>query len=165
VVSVGVRANLILGDGACGGLSLGLIHGRTRTSIDVHGGVSSCQNDGHDLSRTVFPAPEKRKVGGSTPPLTTTIDLREIALTCGYVAHALPLAMRLNAGRSGLLRLSAPNTRPSCRSPLAAVIIVVIAKRFVYPSPGYRIVAVNTLGVDLEQDGNSAPGSAILRTK
>jgi hypothetical protein len=83
VVSVGVRANLILGDGACGGLSLGLIHGRTRTSIDVHGGVSSCQNDGHDLSRTVFPAPEKRKVGGSTPPLTAT-------LSSPYAAAHLP---------------------------------------------------------------------------
>jgi hypothetical protein len=66
--------------------------------------------------------------------------------------------MQLNAGTSGLMRLSAPIRAQVYRSPLT--IVIVIAKRFVCPPPGYRVIAVNALGVDLEQDDNAVSGPA-----
>jgi hypothetical protein len=47
-----------------------------------HGWPLSTVNDSHDRADTVFPAPEKRKVGGSTPPLTTPSDLRRCLVHC-----------------------------------------------------------------------------------
>jgi hypothetical protein len=52
-----------------------------------------------------------------------------------------------------VVRLGAPNTRPSSRSPLTTVIL--IAERFVDAPPGDRILAVDALGVDLEQYGDA----------
>jgi len=49
-----------------------LIHLRTPTSIDVYRRSLSRQVDDRGRSCTVILAPEKRKVGGSTPPLTTS---------------------------------------------------------------------------------------------
>ena len=48
-----------------------LIHLRTPMPIGVHHRSLSSQRDLYDRSCTVILNPEKRKVGGSTPPLTT----------------------------------------------------------------------------------------------
>jgi len=53
-----------------------LIHPRTSASISVYDGSLSRQADHSGQSCTVIRNPEKRKVGGSTPPLTTTSSRR-----------------------------------------------------------------------------------------
>src|SRR5262249_60004750 len=57
--------------GPYGSLILSLIHPRTPASIGVYRRSLSRQVDHHGRSCTVIPHPEKRKVGGSTPPPTT----------------------------------------------------------------------------------------------
>src|SRR6185437_14618252 len=51
-----------------------LIHPRTPASIGVHRSFLSRHVDLRGRSCTVIRNPEKRKVGGSTPPLTTTFS-------------------------------------------------------------------------------------------
>jgi len=58
-----------------------LIHLRTPASIGVHHSSLSRQGDLRGQSCMVILNPEKRKAGGSTPPLTTTSDLRQRALS------------------------------------------------------------------------------------
>jgi hypothetical protein len=58
-------------------LILSLIHLRTPASIGVHPMPLSRQTDLHGQSWTVVLNPEKRKVGGSTPPLTTPCEQRK----------------------------------------------------------------------------------------
>jgi hypothetical protein len=57
-----------------GSLISSLIHPSTPASIGVYRSPLSRQRDLPGRSRAVFLNPEKRKVGGSTPPLTTTSD-------------------------------------------------------------------------------------------
>ena len=67
------------GRGAGRGLICSLIHLRASASISGADRALSTVIDGDDRTATVFPAPEKRKVGGSTPPLTTkTHELRKL---------------------------------------------------------------------------------------
>jgi hypothetical protein len=53
------------------GLICGLVYASARESIRGHRVPLTTRNDGRGRAETVIRAPEKRKVGGSTPPLTT----------------------------------------------------------------------------------------------
>ena len=56
-----------------GGLIFGLIHPRSPTFIGIQINLATQVVNVNDIRRTVIPTPENRKVGGSTPPLATTL--------------------------------------------------------------------------------------------
>jgi len=70
----GVAVNLV-GD-ACRSLISSVIHVCALSSIGGHYAMLTCWNDGGGRGQTVIRAPEKRKVGDSTPPLTTHSEQR-----------------------------------------------------------------------------------------
>jgi hypothetical protein len=62
-----------------------LIHPRTTASLGMHRSSLSRQRDHYGRACTMILAPEKRKVGGSTPPLTTLLtceDVRVMSCLC-----------------------------------------------------------------------------------
>jgi hypothetical protein len=67
-----------------------LIHPRTTRSIRVDRESLSRGEDRSDPSQTVILKPEKRKVGGSIPPLTTSSDLARCPDSPDAVAHLRP---------------------------------------------------------------------------
>jgi len=73
-----------------------LIHLRTPASIGVYRRSLSSQTDLRGRSCTVNRTTEKRKVGGSTPPLTTTYRSVPSALTSAntYLARSYPRSRR-----------------------------------------------------------------------
>ena len=81
-----------------------LIHPRAPASIAVYRRSLSSQRDLYGPSCTVIRNPEKRKVGGSTPPLTTSSDLRKRLFSnqtsaVGYTS-SLILVSFISSGRS-----------------------------------------------------------------
>jgi hypothetical protein len=71
-----------------GSLIPSLIHPRAPASIDVHRMPLSRQGDLRGQSCTMILNPEKRKVGGSTPPLTTTLNCVNVCLVIVRVQFA-----------------------------------------------------------------------------
>ena len=89
-----------------------VIHVRASASLGVYHRPLSSQKDLCGRSWTVVLNPEKRKVGGSTPPLTTSSDLRKRALSnCSCAssnASSLIFVSFISSGRSA---------RSACREP------------------------------------------------
>ena len=108
-----------------------LIHVRLPRSITGHRRVPSRSGDQRGQPWTVMLNPEKRKVGGSTPPLTTTSDLRVYAASdhfrfqqapCSLTSVSLTASGRLHARRSSQLRVSL-STGTDCHGARSACLL------------------------------------------
>jgi hypothetical protein len=123
---------------------------------DVAGAKTICVVIGDNL-------PEKRKAGGSTPPLTTHSDQQKRRLTCENRWRRRSSFFRLVAAESGSWRLAVPDTYPSF-SPGCLVVParfrlsrsmtyparvgIVAVERVVDAALVELVLAVDALGVD-----------------